>query len=71
MSPDEAYDLLKEISTLSQLELFDHTVQETVLTTAIDNITLGWTRMLQAVVDLNPTDDFAELIPKYLSILPG
>lgn len=64
VSPDEASDLLRDISNLSQQELFDHTVQETVLTTAIDYITLGWTRMLQAVLDSNPSDEFDELVPK-------
>jgi len=64
VSPDEASDLLRDVANLSQQELFAHTVQETVLTTAIDHITLGWTRMLQAVLDLNPSDEFDEFIPK-------
>ena len=64
VSPDEAGDLLRDISKLSQEELFKHRVQETVLTTAVDYITLGWTRMLQAVLELNPSDEFDELIPK-------
>jgi len=64
VSPDEARDLLRRISKLSQEELFNHPVQESVLTTAVDYITLGWTRMLQAVLELNPSDDFDGLIPK-------
>jgi hypothetical protein len=65
VSPDDAFDLLKEISMLSQEELWQHPVQESVLTSGVDYITLGWTRMLQAVLDLNSTDEPDKLFPKY------
>ena len=65
MYPDEASDLLKDVLDLSRKELFAHPVQESVLTSAIDYITLGWTRMLQAVLDLTPANRIDELMPRY------
>jgi hypothetical protein len=63
--PEEANDLLEEILTLAQKELFDHIVQESVLTTAVDYITFGWTRMLQAVFDLMSPDDLEAIVSRY------
>jgi len=60
---EEAKTLLKSVSTLAAKELFDHPVEENVLTTQIDYITLGWTRMLQAVLDLAPEELFDGLLP--------
>jgi hypothetical protein len=67
---EEARDLLKDISRLAQKELFDHPVQESVLTSDIDYITLGWTRLLQAVIDLAPQDELDGLIPMYKLLTP-
>jgi hypothetical protein len=64
-SPDEASDLVTEILNLSQRELFAHQVQESVLTSSVDYITLGWTRMLQAVIDMLPPEDVDIVLPKY------
>jgi hypothetical protein len=63
--PQAANDLLKEISSLAQTQLFGHTVQESVLTNDIDYITLGWTKILQVVFDLLPDEEFDALVPRY------
>jgi hypothetical protein len=63
--PKDANDLLKDISALAQRELFHHTVQESVLNSAVDYITLGWTRMLQAVFDLMRPEEIEGLVPRY------
>jgi hypothetical protein len=64
VSPEEASDLVTDVLTLSQRELFGHQVQESVRTNSVDYITLGWTRMLQAVVDMLPQDDIDIVLPK-------
>lgn len=63
--PEKANDLLKGILALSQKELFDHVVQESVLTSAVDYLTLGWTRMLQAVFDLMSPVDLEAIVSRY------
>lgn len=63
--PEDANNLLKEISILARKELFDHAVQESVLTSAVDYITLGWTRILQAVFDLMSPDELEAIVPRY------
>jgi hypothetical protein len=66
--PDDASELLRAVAKLAQRELFNHRVQETVLNSAVDYITLGWTRMLQAVLDLMPEDESKALMPTYHDI---
>lgn len=63
--PQAANKLLKEISILAQTELFNHTVQESVLTHAVDYITLGWTKILQVVFDLLSNEEIDALVPRY------
>jgi hypothetical protein len=63
--PEEASNILKATATLSASSLFSHPVQETVLDGTVDHITLGWTRMLQAVLDLAPPEDSDKLLSKY------
>jgi len=64
VSPKDASELVTEIMNLSQRELFRHPVQESVLTGSVDYITLGWTRMLQAVVDILLPEDVDIVLPK-------
>lgn len=65
INADEANDLLRGVLEISRKELFDHTVQESVLdNTAIDYYTLGWTRVLQAVLDLLSTEKIDALMPR-------
>jgi hypothetical protein len=66
VSPEEASDLVTEVLTLSQRELYGHQVQESVRTNSVDYVTLGWTRMLQAVVDMLPQEDIDVVLPKYI-----
>ena len=66
MSPEEASDLVTEVLTLSQRELFGHPVQESVRDDSVDYITLGWTRMLQAVVNMLSQEDIEAVLPKYI-----
>jgi hypothetical protein len=68
VSPEEASDLVTEVLTLSQRELFGHQVQESVRTNSVDYVTLGWTRMLQAVVDMLPQEDIDAILPKYIPV---
>ena len=63
--PEDANELLKEILNLAQTELFAHVVQESVLNSAVDYITLGWTRMLQAAFDLMSQDELETTVPRY------
>jgi hypothetical protein len=56
--------LLKAVSELARRELFDHSVVESVLFSVVDYVTLGWTRMLQAVLDLSPPDEVATFVPR-------
>lgn len=69
VSPEEASDLVNEVLTLSQKELFGHQVQESVRTNSVDYVTLGWTRMLQAVVDMLPQEDIDAVLPKYIPVV--
>jgi len=66
VSPEDGSELVTEILNLSQRELFGHQVQESVLTSSVDYITLGWTRMLQAVVDILLPEDVDLVLPKCL-----
>ena len=70
VQPDEASELLQATAKTASTNLFGHTVQETVLNNAVDYFTLGWTRMLQSVLDLAPPQVFEKLLPKY-SWLPA
>lgn len=64
-APEEASELVTKILNLSQRELFAHKVRESVLTSSLDYITLGWTRMLQAVIDVLPLEGVDIVLPKY------
>ena len=61
---DQESELLKAIAALGANNLFGHSVQETVVDSAVDYFTLGWTRMLQAVLDLAPARDLDKLLSK-------
>ena len=65
--PEDAKELLRDISSLARSELFDHTVQESVLNSAVDYITLGWTRMLQVCFDLMSPNEIDAIVPRYES----
>jgi hypothetical protein len=65
VAPSSASSWLKEVGATARMELFRHRVQENVLDQDVDNITLGWTRMLQAVVDLLSLEEVDSVIPLY------
>jgi hypothetical protein len=65
VAPNSASSWLKEVGATARMELFRHRVQENVLDQDVDNITLGWTRMLQAVVDLLSVEEVDSVIPLY------
>lgn len=65
--PKDAKELLRDMSFLARSELFDHTVQESVLDNAVDHITLGWTRILQACLELMSPNEIDAIIPRYES----
>jgi len=67
--PDEASKLLRTVASLSAKSLFMHPVQETVLNNAVDYVTLGWTRILQGVLDLAPEHECDKLLSKWCPIL--
>ena len=58
--------LLLRTSKLACIELFDHTVQESILTHDVDYFTLGLTRILHAALDLMPSEQTDELLPRYV-----
>lgn len=64
MQPEEALELLTAVSDLAREQLFDHTVTEDILLGTVDYFTLGWTRMLQAVLDLSPPGELDTLVPR-------
>ena len=66
--PEEAMHLLQAVSELARRELFEHSVMENVLVSSVDYVTLGWTRMLQAVLDLSPPEEMPTFVPLYSSI---
>jgi hypothetical protein len=63
--PDDASELLNNVGDIAREQLLAHEVEENVLSPDVDNVTLGWTRMLQAVLDLVTSDDIDALIPRY------
>ena len=69
-SSEEATGLLTRVARLAQAELFNHPTKETVLTSAVDYVTLGWTRMLQAALDSMP-DERKAILPAFESLLTG
>lgn len=64
VQPEEAMELLTAVSDLAREQLFDHTVTEDILLGTVDYFTLGWTRMLQAVLDLSPPEELDTLVPR-------
>lgn len=64
MQPEEAIELLGAVSDLAQDQLSAHTVTEDILVGTVDYITLGWTRILQAVLDLSPPEELSTLVPR-------
>jgi hypothetical protein len=62
-SPEKGVSLLLQTSKLARFELFEHPVQENVLTSDVDYITLGWTRILQAALDLIPSEKMDDMLP--------
>jgi hypothetical protein len=64
VQPEEATELLTAVSDLAREQLFDHTVTEDIIDGTVDYITLGWTRMLQAVLDLSPPEELDTLVPR-------
>ena len=65
--PKDAKALLRDILSLARSELFDHTVKESVLNSAVDYITLGWTRILQVCFDLMSPNEIDAIVPRYES----
>lgn len=63
-SLEKGVSLLSQTSKLARSELFEHPVQENVLTSDVDYITLGWTRILQAVLDLIPSEKMDDMLPR-------
>lgn len=64
INPEQAEILLRNTSKTAQYELLNHTVEESVLTDAIDYFTLGWTRLLHEILDLASPEQRDVLIPR-------
>lgn len=63
-SAEDGVALLLQTSKLARFELFGHPVQESILTSDVDYITLGWTRILQAALSLIPSEEMDDLLPR-------
>lgn len=63
-SAEKGVSLLSQTSKLARFELFEHPVQERILTSDVDYVTLGWTRILQATLDLIPPEKMDDLLPR-------
>jgi hypothetical protein len=63
---EEWLALLSQTSKIARSELFAHTVQENILTHDVDYFTLGWTRLLHVALDLIPSEQIDELVPRYV-----
>ena len=72
MSPaarEKGFALLLGTSKLARFELFAHTVQENILTHEVDYVTLGWTRLLHVALDLVPSEQMDELLPRFIHLI--